>query len=105
MTLAELRAVQAADWSSLEAEATAAGIMAAWQAAVMAEGGCTSRAARVLLDRMLPAAMLADYREDQARFRRQELARREAERAAADLEDDEIAEVCPVEDEDTGGHA
>jgi len=49
--------------------------------------------------------ILDDYREDQERFRRQELARRQAERAAADLDDDEIAEVCPVEDEDTGGHA
>jgi hypothetical protein len=46
-----------------------------------------------------------DYREDQERFRRQELARRQAERAAADLDDDEAAEVMPVDDEDQGGHA
>jgi hypothetical protein len=46
-----------------------------------------------------------DYREDQERFRRQEIARRQAERAAADLDDDEAAEVMPVEDEDQGGHA
>ena len=49
--------------------------------------------------------ILDDYREDQERFRRQELARREEERAAADLADDEDAEVMPVDDEDQGGHA
>ena len=48
------------------------------------------------------AGILAEYRADQERFRLQELARRQAERAAADLEDDELGEVVHVDDEDNG---
>ena len=50
------------------------------------------------------AGIFAEYQADRERFRLQELARRAEERAAADLEDDELAEVQPVE-EDQGGHA
>ena len=49
------------------------------------------------------AGILAEYRADQERFRLQELARRAAERAASDLEDDEDSEIMPVEDQ--VGHA
>ena len=49
------------------------------------------------------AGISADYQADRERFRLQELARRQAERAAADLEDDELGEVVPVDDQ--GGHA
>mgnify|MGYP001344717564 CR=1 FL=1 len=50
------------------------------------------------------AGIVAAYRADQERFRLQELARRKEERAAADLEDEELEEIQPVE-EDQGGHA